>query len=436
MKNIYIKTYGCSNNQAESEIMEGLLKKKGYTLSNEKDADLVIVNTCSVKSSTENTIVAYLKRLDNLGKKIVIAGCISDADPILARKFSPKAGIIGTHNITKINEVVEDTLIGKQIEIIGKRVEMKILQPKIRKNPIIDIVPVESGCNSNCTFCSTKLAKGDLKSYSLDDITKQIKLARQEGCKEFWLTGQDCSCYGFDIGTDMADLINDITSKVDGRYFIRVGMMNPLHTRKFTQKLIDAYKHQNVFKFLHLPVQSGSDKILNEMRRGHNSENYFYIVDEFRKNFPKMSLVTDIIVGFPGESEEDFQKSIELVEKSRPEFVNVSKFASRPGTRASKMKQLSSQILKERSEHMWKVVTRIALEKNLEWIGWKGQVIIDEYNTEKENWLGKNFAYRPVIIQESENMFGEHRSVSELQLGQIVDVEIVDANRSLVGKIY
>ncbi|MBI4894983.1 MAG: tRNA (N(6)-L-threonylcarbamoyladenosine(37)-C(2))-methylthiotransferase [Candidatus Aenigmarchaeota archaeon] len=425
MEKIYIKTYGCSNNQAESEIMEGLLKEKGYVFSDEKEADLVIVNTCSVKSSTENTIVADVKRLDSLGKKIVIAGCISDADPMLARKLAVKAGIIGTHNISKINEVVENTLEGRQIEITGKNTEIKILQPKIRKNPIIDIVPIESGCNSNCTFCSTKLAKGDLKSYSIEDITKQIKSARQEGCKEFWLTGQDCSCYGFDIGTDMADLINDVTSKIDGRYFIRVGMMNPLHTKKFTQKLIDAYKHHNVFKFLHLPVQSGSDNILIEMRRGHNSENYFYIVDEFRKNFPKMSLVTDIIVGFPGESDEDFQKSIELIEKSRPEFVNVSKFASRPGTRASKMKQLPSQLLKERSEKLWQIVTRIALEKNKEWVGWKGQAIVDEYNHEKGTWLAKNFAYRPIIIQNDR----------KLELGQLVDVEIVDANRSLVGKL-
>lgn len=426
MKKIYIKTYGCSNNQAESEIMEGLLKKNGYVFSDENGADLIIVNTCSVKSSTENTIVSDVRRLDKLGKKIVIAGCISDADPKLARKLAPKAGIIGTHNITKINEVVESTFEGNKLEIIGKRTELKILQPKIRRNPIIDIVPVESGCNSNCTFCSTKLAKGDLKSYSIDQITQQIKSAREEGCKEFWLTGQDCSCYGFDIKTDMADLLNSITTNVEGRYFIRVGMMNPLHTKKFTQKLIDAYKHQNVFKFLHLPVQSGSDKILKEMRRGHDSENYFYIVDEFRKNFPKMSLVTDIIVGFPGETEEDFQKSVELVEKSRPEFVNVSRFASRPGTRASTMKQLSSQILKERSEKLWEVVTRIALEKNKEWIGWKGSIILDEYNEEKGNWLGKNFAYRPIIIDGSKDKF---------QLGQMIEVEIIDANRSLIGKV-
>ena len=424
MKKIYIKTYGCSNNQAESEIMQGLLRKKGYEFSNENEADLVIVNTCSVKSSTENTIKSDVKKLNEKGKKIIVAGCISDADPSLARKLSKN--IIGTHNITKIDEVVENTFNGIEKEIIGKRIELKILQPKIRKNPIIDIVPVESGCNSACTFCSTKLAKGDLKSYSIDQIVQQIKSAREEGCKEFWLTGQDCSCYGFDIKTDMADLLNAITTNVSGRYFLRVGMMNPLHTRRFTQKLIEAYKHSNVFKFLHLPVQSGSDILLKEMRRGHDAENYFYIVDEFRKNFPKMSLITDIIVGFPGESEEDFQKSIELVENSRPDFVNVSKFASRPGTRASKMKQLPSQVLKERSEKMWEVVTKIALEKNKEWIGWKGSVIIDEYNEEKGNWLGKNFAYRPVIINEIKE---------NLELGQIIDVEIVDANRALIARI-
>jgi len=422
MEKIYIKTYGCSNNQAESEIMAGILSKAGYAIADSSDNSIiVIVNTCTVKSRTEDKIIEEIKRLKK--RKLIIAGCIVDAYPNIIRKIAPDASIIGTHCITRIDEAVRRMLNNERVEFIDRMHSDKLLLPKKRTSSIIDIIPIESGCISSCAFCATRLAKGSLKSYSIERILNEISRSRSNGYKEFWLTGQDCSCYGIDIGANLPELINSITSNIPGRYFLRIGMQNPLYTKRNVQKLIQAYRHDNVFKFLHLPVQSGSDYILKRMSRGHNVEDYHSIVNEFKKAFPKMTLITDIITGFPGETEDDFEKSINLIKETRPDFVNISKFGSRPGTKASRMKQLTSNTIKERSMRLSEITKEIALEKNREWIGWRGNAIVDEYKKDKKNWLARNTSYKPIIINDN------------VSLGQIIDVEIINSDRSLIGAV-
>ncbi|MEM7819275.1 MAG: tRNA (N(6)-L-threonylcarbamoyladenosine(37)-C(2))-methylthiotransferase [Candidatus Aenigmatarchaeota archaeon] len=426
--NIYIETYGCSNNIAESQIMAGLLTRSGFSVINDiENADIIIVNTCSVKSTTEQKILYRIKHLREKypKKKMIITGCMPESEYDIVKSFVPNASFVGTHHITYIAKAVKSEMENKHIELLGKIKKEKLCLPKIRENNAIDIVPISSGCSSYCSYCSTKLAKGDLFSYSGEKIIEEIKIAKSDGCKEFWLTSQDCGCYGLDKNTNITELLKNIIKNVSGKYFLRIGMMNPQNIMKFIPELIDVFKDEHVFKFIHLPVQSGSDKILKLMNRGYTINDFKHIINEFRKEIPEITLWTDIIVGFPSEDEEDFNKSVELIKEIKPDFVNISTFGPRPGTKAAKMKQILTNIKKERTRILTKIVDKISLEKNKKWVGWKGEVIIDEYKKERKNFIARNFAYKPIVLH------------GNFKIGDFVNAKIISASKTyLVGEVY
>lgn len=200
-------------------------------------------------------------------------------------------------------------------------------------------------------------------------------------------------------------------------------MMNPLHFKRVEIKnLIDAFKNEKIFKFLHLCVQAGSDEILKDMRRGYKVGDFMKYVDEFRKEIPQLNLETDVIVGFPTETDEDYDKTIELMEKIKPDMVNVSRYGARPGTDAAKMKQIDAKTVNERSKKLFELTRKISLEKNKKWIGWKGQVVVDQ--KVKDFVVARNFAYKSVVIKEN------------IPLGKIVEAEIFRADKhSIFGQI-
>jgi MiaB-like tRNA modifying enzyme len=407
---VHIITYGCSNNQAESQIMAGLLLKNGATLVDDIDeADAIVLNTCSVKSATEQKILHNISSIheENPGKRIVIAGCMPEAEYEKVREVAPFASMLSTQHIDKINVAVKS-----RVEFIGKSKIEKIALPKLR-DEYHNIIPISSGCLSACTFCSTKIAKGALISYDPVKITGEIV---GSDSKEFWLTSQDCGCYGFDMGTSLPQLMNMIMSQVRGQYFLRIGMMNPQHVKKILPELIEAYKNNHVFKFLHIPVQSGSDGILEKMKRGHRAEDFVHIIEEFRKEIPDITIWTDMIVGFPEESESDFELSMELLERVQPDFTNVSAYSVRPHTKAAKMGQLTSDVKKDRTRRMSELARKLCSERNERWIGWQGPVIVDEYNPQKGNFIGRNFAYKPVVLK------GEHMP------GDVIEVKISNSS--------
>jgi MiaB-like tRNA modifying enzyme len=274
---------------------------------------------------------------------------------------------------------------------------------------------------SECTFCQTKLAKGDLSSYRLGDIVRQVQTEIKEGCKEVWLTSTDNGCYGLDIGTDLPTLVNAV-SEIQEEFMIRVGMMNPMYMPRIKQNLIESYDNEKVFKFLHIPVQSGSDKVLNDMKRGHTSQTFREIVNKTKEKFEKFTISTDIIVGFPSETEEDFQKTITLLDETKPDVVNLSKYSARPGTDAAELKQIDAAEIKRRSKVIFEQINKISLESNKKWIGWKGKVLFDE-NTE-EGIKGRNYAYKPISVDDKVN------------IGESHIVEITNATRKrLIGRI-
>ena len=419
MAKIWVEAYGCSASFADSEMISGLILNGGHTLAqNSTESDLNLIVTCSVKDATANKMVYRIKKMKS--KPLVVAGCLPKAEQSTVEKFSPNASLLGPNSLGKTLDVISSTLKGiKKIELADSDLS-KVGLPKVRLNSVVGIVEIASGCMSECTFCQTKLSKGDLRSYRIGEIVRQVKHDVEDGCGEIWLTSTDNGCYGLDIGTNLPDLIENV-SQIKRDFMIRVGMMNPMYMARIKDDLLKAYENAKVFKFLHIPVQSGSNQVLKEMKRGHTAKVFRDTNEIFRKKFGRFTISTDIIVGFPTESEEDFIQTIDLIKETRPDVINLSRYSARPGTDAAKMNQIDVSGIKRRSKVVFELTSKIAHERNLEWIGWKGDVLFDEITDEMTR--GRNFAYKPVVIDEN------------VKIGQKIKVEITKATKyGLYGK--
>lgn len=406
----YIKTFGCSANKSDSEIMAGLLMQAGHKLVNSpKEADLVLINSCGVKGRAEVDFFREVEAAKKLKKKIIAAGCIPSGNKEVIETKLRGASIISINSIHKIVSVAEQTLSGKRIILFGDNKIEKICLPRQRLNKVIAIVPISEGCTGFCSYCFTKLAKGNLLSYSEEAILREVKTAIAEDCKEIWLTSQDCAAYGLDTNTNLAKLLEKIC-KIPGDFYVRIGMGNPNHIINILPELIEAYKNKKVFKFLHIPVQSGNNRVLKLMNRFYTVEDFKKIVREFRKNIPNITLITDIICGFPTETDKEFSDSLKLIRWLQPDAINVSMFWPRPGTIAEKMKQLSGEIKKERSREMTKLYHEIALRVNKNLIGKKFKVLVDEIG-KKGGVVARNESYKPIVLKENKLKLGDSSHV-------------------------
>ena len=419
MSNVYIESYGCSNSHAEAEIMAGLLEKAGFKIVfDEKHSDIIIIVTCYVKSVTQQKILFRINQLkENYpDKKMIIAGCMPEGiHEKLVEKY-PEASMVSTHHVKEIVQAVKKVLEGKKVEYLGETKQVKLCLPRKRKNSMIEIVPISSGCNSACSYCCVRLAKGKLFSYPKEDIVKDIENSVEQGCKEIWITSQDNASYDSD---KLPELMNDI-SRIKGNFFVRIGMMNPKNVVPILPKLIEAYKNEKIYKFLHLPIQSGDNEILKKMNRGHTVKDFENIVNAFRKSF-RYQLWTDVIVGFPGETDEQFRNTYDLIKRIRPDWANVSKYGARPNTPASKLEPVSLETVNERSIKLSKLVRELSLEKNREWLDWQGKILIYKKGKQENQWFGRNFAYKPFSVRLKGN-----------NIGKSVDVKAVEAKRSFI----
>ena len=420
MAKIWVEAYGCSASFADSEMISGLIVNGGHTLAeSSSDSDLNLVVTCSVKDATANKMIHRIKSLKS--KPLVIAGCFPKAERKSVEKFSEKASLLGPNSLGKTLDVINSTLAGKKKVALDDIDSSKVGLPKIRLNSAIGIVEIANGCMSECTFCQTKIAKGDLKSYRIGDIVRQVKKEIADGCKEVWLTSTDNGCYGFDIDEDLSTLVNSVCEIPDD-FKIRVGMMNPMYMPRIRDGLLESFENDKVFKFLHIPVQSGSDKVLNDMKRGHTAETFRNTTKKFKAKFPQFTISTDIIVGFPSETEEDFEKTVDLLLETKPDIVNLSKYSQRPGTEAAEWDQIPVSEVMRRSKIVSDLIEKICLQNNQKWIGWKGKVVFDEISD--DNIKGRNFAYKPIFVED------------RVKIGEYHNVEIVDVTtHSLLGKI-
>jgi threonylcarbamoyladenosine tRNA methylthiotransferase CDKAL1 len=420
MAKIWVEAYGCSASFADSEMISGLIVNGGHTLAESvSDSDLNLIVTCSVKDATANKMVNRIKKLS--GKPLVVAGCLPKTERATVEKFGPKASLLGPNSIGNTLEVIQSTLKGqKRIELADSDVS-KIGFPKVRLNSAVGIIEIASGCMSECTFCQTKLSKGEIRSFRIGDIVRQVTQELEEGCSEVWLTSTDNGCYGFDIGTDLPSLIKAVFD-IKQDFMIRIGMMNPMYMPRIREGLLESFDNPKVFKFLHIPVQSGSNKVLKDMKRGHTAEVFRKTTELFRKKFEKFTISTDIIVGFPTETEEDYEQTLNLIEETRPDIVNLSRYSARPGTSAASLDQIDVVEVRRRSKEVFELSNRIATERNLEWIGWKDEVLFDERVDGKVK--GRNHAYKSVIVEE------------EVRIGRKAIVKVTNATKhGLYGTI-
>jgi len=420
MAKIWVEAYGCSASFADSEMISGLIVNGGHTLArNSSESDLNLIVTCSVKDATANKMIYRIKKLKT--KPLVVAGCLPKAEKKTVEKFSENASMLGPNSLGKTIQVIESTLKGKKTVALEDTDLSKVGLPKVRLNPTIGIIEIANGCKSECTFCQTKLSKGDLNSYRIGDIVRQVGQEIKEGCKEVWLSSTDNGCYGFDIDSDLPTLVDSV-SDIPNDFMIRIGMMNPMYMPRIRDGLLKSFENDKVFKFLHVPVQSGSDKVLNDMKRGHTAKTFMDVVSRFRSKFPNFTISTDIIVGFPSESKADFAETIELLEKTRPDIVNLSKYSKRPGTEAATWKQVDVSEVRRRSKQVFELSRKISYENNKKWIGWNGYVLFDERND--EDIKGRNFAYKPIFVK-------DYVEIGERQKVTVTDV----TDHSLLGTI-
>ena len=262
-------------------------------------------------------------------------------------------------------------------------------------------------------------------SYPLSMILEEVKDSIHEGVKEVWLTSQDMGSYGIESGRSLLPKLIESVSNIDGLFLVRVGMMNPIYLKPVLEDLANAYLRPKIFKFLHLPVQSGSNKVLRDMGRGYTVEVFKEIVAFMRSKIRDLTLSTDIIVGYPTEDEQDFEETVKLVEEVRPDMINLSRFFPRPGTPAQRLKPLDPRLVKKRSRLMSEVAREVALRSGERWIGWRGIALVDEVG-ERGEAVARNLSYKPIVLRED----------GKRLFGRFVEVEVESARPyCLMGRV-
>jgi MiaB-like tRNA modifying enzyme len=433
MRKVCVETYGCTLNQADSDILRALLGEKYALVDLPDGADVIILNTCTVKGPTENRILEYIRHLAMENRKFVVAGCLS-ANEAKIRKFAPLAPMVGTSSLERICDAVEDALAGRAATY--KAPASKESLPKLLSAPIMRI-PINDGCTSSCAFCQTKLARPFLRSYSPKTVVRWIQKSVRSGAREIQLTSMDSGAYGLDLRTNLVELMeaianDDSASKPSLPFLVRLGMINPNHARRMLSSIIRLLKGPRFYRFLHVPLQSGSEKVCRDMGRDHTVKDFTDIVRAVRAEIPDATIATDIIVGYPTETEEDFEDTVRLLESIKPDITNVSRFSPRPFTRAKELKQLPNALVKARSTRLAHLVRSISEERKKRYIGTSCRVMVTEMQGGREggkrgkwsDFTGRDINYRQVVVKGFKGA-----------LGDFVTVEITGANHgSLFGK--
>ena len=387
----------------------------GYTQVKQDDAQFLIINTCAVKEQTENKIKQRLKTLHELYQKftnkyIIIAGCLPHITPnyidVIKKNIPSFSAIIDLDNFKELPEIFDKIKIGaneliyKSSEIIDKS-EILISHPK---GKITGIIPISEGCLGSCTYCCVKHARGKLNCYDPSNIVRNVEDQLKQGIKQVYLTSQDCSIYQHG-GSQLADLVKKIVD-LDFDFFLRIGMINPSFLINEMEQLISIFKLPKVYRFLHIPIQSGSNRILLKMQRKYLISDIAENIDILRKKFPSLTISTDIICGFPGETEYDFLRTVNLMKWLKPEIINISKFTPRPGTKAKEMKQINSRTIKERSIRLSNIFKNSLEYINNAWKDWEGKVLLLHKGSEPFQAFGRNFAYKNIFINQYDGDFG------------------------------
>ena len=420
---IFIKTFGCSHNASDSEYMAGILSSEGYQIvSSLESSDITIINSCTVKSPSQAAFLNTVTKSKSFNKKVIVGGCVPQAERNIPGLES--CSIVGVSQIDKIDYIVEKTLEGNVVRFLENKTLPSLLLPKIRRNKYIEIIPISQGCLGSCTYCKTKQARGKLISYPIEHIVQACKNAWNNNAKELWITSEDTGVYGRDIGTNLPNLLVEILKEIPSDVMIRIGMANPPYS------MIKVLNHPNVYSFIHIPVQSGSNAVLDKMLREYTIEEFNFLCDKFIEGVPDITIATDIICGFPTETKENFEETLNLVEKYKFPVINISQFYPRPGTVAAKWKKIDTKEVHNRSKALAELFGSYSHYKHL--LNTKQRVWIHDINEEEKNkeenmMVAHNKSYVKILVPKDEKLYGKELIVKITQIckwhcvGEIID---------------
>ncbi len=433
-KKVFIRTFGCQMNEKDSERVVGKLGM--IPVGSPSEADLIIVNTCAVREKPEHKVYSevgkYVKMKRERDIKVGVMGCVAQLKGSELLRRTGADFVVGTSAVHRIDEIVREVFRGKKVvdtsltPNIKDRFESPIPETFYDGSKVKAYITIQEGCNQFCTFCVVPITRGRELTRPSEDIIREVLELVSRGVREVILLGQNVNGYGWNMPDELSfpELLREL-NKIDGLYRIRFTTSNP---RYMTDELIDAMAEcEKVCEQLHLPVQSGSDKILRKMARRYTSEEYLEVIEKLRKKIPGIALTTDIIVGFPGETEEDFLATLELVKKVQFDDIFSFKFSPRPGTAAAKMPgQIPEEEKSRRLHELQKLQDEITLRKMKEYVGKVEEVLVEgpaERNSERDS-TGRTRTGKPVN-------FEGHPSP-----GSLVYVKITDAFRnSLRGEM-
>jgi len=422
----HITTWGCQMNEHDSEKIAGMLEEMGHKPTKSyEEADIIVFNTCCVRENAELKVfssIGNLKKFKNKNPNLVIAicGCMVQQKHVAQKiydRFPFVDIVLGTHNIHKFPEILECVVSQDQriIEIWDENKGIVENVPVKRDNNIKAWVTISFGCNNFCSYCIVPYVRGRERSRKPQDIIEEVKALAEEGFKEVTLLGQNVNSYGKDLSEEVrfSDLLYRI-NEIPGIERIRFMTSHP---KDLSDDLIKAIKEcKEVCEHIHLPVQSGSTSILKKMNRNYTKEHYLNLVEKIYQEIPGVSITTDIIVGFPGESEEDFEDTLDVVERVRFDSAFTFMYSKRKGTPAAKMEnQVPDEVKKERLKRLMDLQNRISKEKNMKLKDKTVEVLVEGYDSKKNLLVGRTRTNKLVYFE------GEPKRL----LGKLINVKIV-----------
>ncbi len=408
MKSIYLKTFGCQMNENDSEIIRGLLKQRGYAFVSEpEEADVILFNTCTIRDLADRKAYGTMGILGRLRRKnpdlvFGILGCMAESAGEKVRKNQPLVDLVaGPRDIPKIPDLLDMVIHEKrpQMAVGGADDVLSYELPKDRQDTVKAWVTIMRGCNKLCSFCIVPSVRGREVSRTMDDVLQEIQELADKGYKEVNLLGQNVNSYGKDLGrsTTFSKLLERV-NQIAGIERIRFITSHPMDVR---ESLIEAMMLEKVCENIHFPIQSGSNRILKLMRRNYTKEKYFGIIDRLREKVPQITLSTDIIVGFPGENDEDFEQTCQAMEKMQYENAYIFKYSPRKNTLAATMPdQILESVKEERHQILNTIQNRITLAAYKRQVGKTTEVLVEGPSKMRNDWMmGRNRQNQIVIFQ-------------------------------------
>jgi len=405
----FVESYGCTMNFGEGRRLSADMASLGYSEADSADAaDIVILNTCTVVESTEKRMLSRISELKKAGKEVIVTGCMAKAQPQRIEIRLPGSLVLVPSDYHMFAKLVAD-----RYGIAGPPVPATVERTAI--------LPIAQGCRGRCSYCITKIARGELSSYDESMLVGSFRNFVSSGSREVLLTAQDTASYGADTGTDLPSLVRRCL-ETPGEYRVRIGMMNPDALERCWEGLVATFDDERMYRFLHIPVQSGSDAILRAMRRKYTVDGFMELVDDLRSACPDVSIATDVICGFPGETDGDHAATMDLIRKLRADTVNITRFSPRPGTDAWSMPQVHGRIANERSKEMTALKNETELDVNSAMVGKEYLALCIEEG--KEGMVMRTGNYRPVVVREP------------VEIGDFATVRVTE-NRAtyLIGEI-